>query len=117
MAKDQEPVEQLSYKDLVTEKLNFWRNELMERTLKWDEAMIRFTINPTEVIKTQAGPMSLIAILEQRVQPVKEARACMQAAEKMLADLAISEETLTAHFQDDVLKVPESFGTPSPIKP
>lgn len=106
---DKKPTEVLTYKEILTDKLNEWRVALTDRMLKYHEAMQRMKEDPAEVIETSNGPMTLPAIIETRVQPLKEARAHVIVLEEMLKEEEAG--NLANRWSDEEVKMP------SPIAP
>ena len=99
----------LTYFEILKQKLNYWRSQLVDRTANYHEAVSRFIANPTGIIKTASGvDMSLAEIVNARLVAIKETKSLVLIGEKMLAELAVSQEAMMNSFlKDDVLKEAE----------
>lgn len=98
----------LSYKELITEKLNKWRDLLIERAASYHEAMYRFRENPKLVLKTQNGQrMSIKEIVSVRIPALIEARANVKTLEGMLAEAQNAESDLEGRWADEGIIDPE----------
>ena len=104
----------LGYKEFVTERLNYWRDLLVQRTEAYYEAMNRREKNPMSVIRTTSGQdMSISKICSLRVAPLQEAISTVETLEKMLKGCEANEFESSFLATDKIID-PEA-GIPSPM--
>lgn len=99
----------LDYKDLITRKLNYWRAQLVERTAAYHESVARRKIDPKATINTNTGPLTITKIIEIRIPPVIEARACVEVYEAMLEEAV--KGTVQERWSDEQVVVPIDLDT------
>jgi hypothetical protein len=96
----------LNYHEILVQKLNYWRSQLVDRTANYHEAVSRFVADPTGSVPTARGEdMSFADIVDARLVALKETKSLVVIGEKMLAELATSQDCMFDVFlKDEVLK-------------
>lgn len=102
----------LDYKDFITERLNYWKDLLVQRTEAYYEAMNRREKNPTATIMTTSGQaMSITKICSLRVAPLLEAISTVETLEKMLKQ-AHSDDLMQLWNRDTIIDPEASIPSP-----
>lgn len=95
----------LTYHEILTQKLNYWRSQLLDRTANYHESVSRLIANPTAMLITTSGERSISSVVDQRLQAVRESKSLVLIGEKMLAELGTSQEAVFELFlKEEVLK-------------
>lgn len=93
------------YKKHIIRQLNEWQDLLVNRTAEFRDSMMRRKLNPTKVIKTGSGDLSMTSIAEIRMINLIEARERVHALEEMLAAVEVSDEKLAELWSNDALTI------------
>src|SRR4029450_803715 len=92
----------LEYNELLCERLNEWRLNLVERTASLRQGEMQKALEPTAVLMTQTGqPIGIGDVVEGRKRLVREARQYVAVLEGMLK--AQKDGKLEECWSDDAL--------------
>lgn len=107
---------ELTYKELIVQRLNYWKNKHIERVVSYREAVARREKFPQEMIVVgtnqhtgQDITLSMSAIVEKRRPAAIESLYHVQTLEKMLDDVNKSEDALAENWSDEALSLPEDM--------
>ena len=90
-------------KNVLTEKYNVWRDELMTRLASWKQAEIQKKRGPTQTFTNQQGkPVKVSEVVEARKNLVREAVQYVQVLKELL-DAATS-GTLENYWSEEELQ-------------
>lgn len=77
----------ITFKEILTQKLNKWNETLIERTAFYHEALMRYNRDPKQVVQTaQNGRMGIGEIVDARISGVVEARSWVKTLQAMIEE-------------------------------
>ena len=104
----------VEYKETITQKLNYWRNKHIENIMAFHESLHRRKQDPTQVIPTQQGDLSITNICKIRLHPCLESKAHVEVLTAMLEEAKIGDDNLAERWNKETLIEPVD-GIKSPL--
>ncbi len=103
----------LTYKEIIVQQLNYWRNKHIERVMSFHEAVARREKHPKAMIVVGTNPqtgqdkeLSITAICEKRLPAAIESKFHVKTLETMLTEVEKSEDALAESWSDESLVAP-----------
>lgn len=96
----------IDYKESIVQKLNFWKNKHIENVMAFHESLLRRKQDPTQVVPTQQGDLSITNIAKIRLHPCLESKAHVEVLTAMLAEAEKSDDALAERWNNETLVEP-----------